>query len=132
MDREQPPIARTPAYTTRNRVLQSTQKLRTCRGRVTISLGFYLGIGMLILLLVGGAFVGPSSKPLSTSMQILSRQPAYPSKCWCRPAVTCITWIRVPMHTGIQSRSRHRKHRGGVSCLVRIASETPLRALPPW
>lgn len=37
---------------------------RAYRGRLTISLGFYLGIGMLLLLVVAGAVIAPSARPL--------------------------------------------------------------------
>jgi hypothetical protein len=47
-----------------NRRLHSSQGAKGCRGRVSISLGFYLGIGMLLLLLFGMASVKPSTKPL--------------------------------------------------------------------
>jgi hypothetical protein len=47
-----------------NGLLHSSQGAKTCRGSVSISLVFYLGIGMLLLLLFGMAFVTPSTKPL--------------------------------------------------------------------
>ena len=45
-------------------LLHSSQAAKACRGSVSISLGFYLGIGMLLLLLFGMAVVTPSAMPL--------------------------------------------------------------------
>ena len=64
MNREQTVAAHLSARRRRHRFLRATQRFRACRGRMTISLGFYLGIAMLLLLLIGGALVGPAAKPL--------------------------------------------------------------------
>jgi hypothetical protein len=48
-----------------NRLLPSTEKARGCRGAMATSLGFYLGIGMLLLLLVAGALVFSWPRPLA-------------------------------------------------------------------
>jgi hypothetical protein len=37
---------------------------RSCRGRIAISLGFYTGIVVLLLIVAGGAFAGPSARHL--------------------------------------------------------------------
>jgi hypothetical protein len=59
------PRAQLRAQRRRNRPLPSTAKTRRCRGAMTTSLGFYLGIGILLLLLVAGALVLPSPRPLA-------------------------------------------------------------------
>jgi len=37
---------------------------RSCRGRIAISLGFYTGMVVLLLIVAGGAFAGPSARHL--------------------------------------------------------------------
>lgn len=64
MNREQRATAQIPTYRRWNRSLKSREELWNCRGRITISSGFYLGIGMLVLLLIVGALALPSAKPL--------------------------------------------------------------------
>lgn len=43
----------------------TAQEAKLCRGGLTPSLGFYLGIGALLLLLVAGAVAFPAPRPLT-------------------------------------------------------------------
>lgn len=64
MNREQKVTIQISARGRRQRLSQATQQSRACCGRMTISSGFYLGIAMLLLLLIGGALVAPAARPL--------------------------------------------------------------------
>jgi hypothetical protein len=65
MNRERKSAAHLRAQQRRNRPLQSTAKVRSCRGAMTTSLGFYLGIGIILLLLFAGVLFFPSPRPLA-------------------------------------------------------------------
>jgi hypothetical protein len=64
MNCEQKARVQIPASGRRHRLAHATEQFRACRGRMTISLGFYLGIAMVLLLVIGGALVAPAARPL--------------------------------------------------------------------
>ena len=64
MNREQKDAVQISARGRRHKLAHATEQFRAWRGRMTISLGFYLGIAMLLLLLIAGALVAPAARPL--------------------------------------------------------------------